>query len=83
MHSKGIVCGDVKPHNFAMGLGRKARIVHLFDFGHAAFFMNPATNEHIPFRRGRLYGGTTRYVSVAAHLTHGEHHARNVPVTSS
>ncbi|KAI0719776.1 kinase-like protein [Cerioporus squamosus] len=54
IHSRGIISGDVKPHNFAMGIGSKARIVQLFDFGQAAFYVDPATNEHIPFRYGRL-----------------------------
>ncbi|RPD61798.1 kinase-like protein [Lentinus tigrinus ALCF2SS1-7] len=70
VHSRGIISGDIKPQNYAMGIGNKCRIVHLLDFGHAAFFINPATNEHIPFHTERLASGTVRYACMAAHLGH-------------
>ncbi|KAI0719778.1 kinase-like protein [Cerioporus squamosus] len=71
IHSRGIVSGDIKPQNFAMGSYSNARTVYLFDFSNAELFINPSTGAHIPFRVGRLTpAGTTRYASVAAHKAH-------------
>lgn len=72
IHSRGVVSGDVKPQNFAMGTGDKVHILHIFDFSHAQLFIDPCTGKHIPFRNGRNTFGTPRYASVAAHLDHGE-----------
>ncbi|KAI0676275.1 kinase-like protein [Trametes maxima] len=70
LHSRGVVCCDVKPHNFAMGMGKKAAIVHLFDFGHSKMYVDHQTGEHIPFQPERHAVGTIRYASVAAHDKH-------------
>ncbi|KAI0676289.1 kinase-like protein [Trametes maxima] len=67
LHSRGVVCCDVKPHNFAMGMGKTAGTVHLFDFGHSRMYIDQKTGEHIPFYPVRHATGTIRYASVAAH----------------
>ena len=72
LHSRGLVHGDVKPHNFAMGTGTRSGIVHLFDLEHARMYIDPATGEHIPNSGRRHATGTVRYASIAAHLSHGE-----------
>ncbi|KAI0761252.1 kinase-like domain-containing protein [Trametes elegans] len=71
LHSRGIVGCDIKPHNFAMGDGENAQIVHMFDFGLAKTYLDPATGKHIPFSQGRRHAiGAVRYASVAAHNQH-------------
>ncbi|RPD61796.1 kinase-like protein [Lentinus tigrinus ALCF2SS1-7] len=70
IHSRGIISGDIKPHNFALGSYDKTRTLHLFDFSHAQLFINPSTGEHIPFSTTRITTGTIRYASVAAHKGH-------------
>ncbi|TFK78508.1 kinase-like protein [Polyporus arcularius HHB13444] len=70
IHSRGVLSGDIKPHNFALGCYHKARILHLFDFSHAQLFIDPSTGAHVPFRIGRNTKGTIRYASVAAHKSH-------------
>ncbi|KAI0641535.1 casein kinase [Trametes meyenii] len=70
LHSRGIVCCDVKPHNIAMGTGRAAGIVHLFDFRHSRMCVDHKKGGHIPFNPARHAVGTIRYASVAAHNQH-------------
>lgn len=72
MHSRGIVMCDVKPQNFAMGVGRAANVVHLLDFGHSALYIDPNTNSQVPPERPRHALGTARYASVAAHMRQGQ-----------
>ncbi|KAG1741524.1 kinase-like domain-containing protein [Suillus paluster] len=62
-HSRGVVLRDVKPENFAMGIGEKSHIVYLFDFGLAKVYVDPSTGAHITFREGRVPVGTARYMS--------------------
>ncbi|OJT07572.1 Casein kinase I isoform alpha [Trametes pubescens] len=68
VHSRGIVVCDVKPQNFAMGVGSAANVVHLLDFGHSALYLDPDNDAHVPTDRRRHALGTARYASVAAHM---------------
>lgn len=72
LHSRGVVSCDVKPHNFAMGLGNNMDIVHMFDYSSARpYLCLPDMSEHIPFSStGRHVIGTVRYASLAAHKSH-------------
>ncbi|KAI0321750.1 kinase-like domain-containing protein [Amylostereum chailletii] len=63
VHSRNLIIRDVKPENFAMGLGEDASTVYLFDFGLAKLFEDPVTGKHIPYREGRDGMGTPRYCS--------------------
>ncbi|KAG2742431.1 kinase-like protein [Suillus brevipes Sb2] len=68
VHSRGLVLRDIKPENFAMGIGEKSRIVYLFDFGLAKLYVDPSTGAHIPYREGRIALGTMRYSSYNVHF---------------
>eukprot|EP00291_Cryptomonas_curvata_P005396 CAMPEP_0172188422 /NCGR_PEP_ID=MMETSP1050-20130122/21920_1 /TAXON_ID=233186 /ORGANISM="Cryptomonas curvata, Strain CCAP979/52" /LENGTH=351 /DNA_ID=CAMNT_0012862925 /DNA_START=122 /DNA_END=1173 /DNA_ORIENTATION=+ len=68
VHSKGFLHRDVKPDNFLMGVNRKAHQVYLIDFGLSKRFVDPKTNQHIPYRTGKSLTGTARYASVNTHL---------------
>ena len=68
MHAKYYVHRDIKPDNFLMGIGDKARTVHLIDFGLAKKYKDPKTQEHMPFRDQKSLTGTARYASINAHL---------------
>ncbi|GLT52869.1 hypothetical protein SLA2020_261820 [Shorea laevis] len=67
VHSKGFLHRDVKPDNFLMGLGRKAILVYIIDFGLAKRYQDPATNRHILYREKKNLTGTARYASCNTH----------------
>ena len=68
VHSKSFLHRDVKPDNFLMGANRKAHQVYLIDFGLSKRYVEPRTNQHIPYRTGKSLTGTARYASVNTHL---------------
>ena len=61
LHSKGIIHGDVKPHNLCMGINSKSNQLYLIDFGLARFF-NLDTPEVIS-----KFEGTAIFAPIAAH----------------
>lgn len=68
MHAKNFLHRDIKPDNFIIGLGRKANLVHVIDYGLAKKYRDPRTNQHIPIREGKSLTGTARYASVSTHV---------------
>lgn len=79
LHSKLFIHRDMKPDNFVIGLGKKANIIHLIDFGLSKRYRNPITKSHIPFslsfilltpsyRENKSLTGTPRYASLGNHL---------------
>ncbi|KAG1889966.1 CK1 family protein kinase [Suillus subluteus] len=67
-HSRGVILRDIKPKNFAMGVGEKSHIVYLFDFGLAKLYVDPSTGAHIPYREERVALGTMPYSSYNVHF---------------
>jgi casein kinase 1 len=67
-HSKNFLHRDIKPDNFLIGIGKKANMVYVIDFGLAKKYRDAKTQQHIPYREGKNLTGTARYVSVNTHL---------------
>lgn len=68
LHSRSFVHRDMKPDNFLIGLGPRANIVNMIDFGLAKKYRDPKTKVHIPIREGKSFTGTARYASINTHL---------------
>mmetsp|Transcript_16975 Transcript_16975/g.48248 ORF Transcript_16975/g.48248 Transcript_16975/m.48248 type:complete len:355 (+) Transcript_16975:2-1066(+) len=68
LHSKGYIHRDMKPDNFVIGLGDKANLVHLIDYGLAKRYREAGTYRHISYREGKNLTGTARYASLNTHL---------------
>lgn len=64
LHSKSIIHRDIKPENFLMGLGDKAHIIYLIDFGLSEFYYDEG--QHAMQMKDSLTG-TARYASINAH----------------
>ncbi|CAF1591150.1 unnamed protein product, partial [Didymodactylos carnosus] len=57
LHNRSIIHRDLKPENFLLGLGKKAHVVHLIDFGLCKNYRHPLTFDHIAFRTGKTLTG--------------------------
>jgi serine/threonine protein kinase len=68
MHTKKFIHRDIKPDNFAVGLGTRNNIIYIFDFGLAKQYKNPSTRKHIAYRDNKTLTGTVRYASLNTQL---------------
>lgn len=64
LHSKSIIHRDIKPENFMIGVGPRAHIVYLIDFGLSEAFYDEG--QHAMQMKDSLTG-TARYASINAH----------------
>ena len=64
-HSYGLVHRDIKPSNFLIQNKKNSPLV-LIDFGISKKHIDPSTNKPYPFKKEKIFAGTTRYASIAA-----------------
>jgi serine/threonine protein kinase len=68
MHSCNFLHRDLKPNNIAVGVGQKAGIVYLIDFGLSKQFRDPNTHMHIPYINMHGLTGTAVFASIHSHI---------------
>eukprot|EP00928_Gymnodinium_smaydae_P095473 TRINITY_DN8222_c1_g1_i5.p1 TRINITY_DN8222_c1_g1~~TRINITY_DN8222_c1_g1_i5.p1 ORF type:complete len:345 (+),score=49.91 TRINITY_DN8222_c1_g1_i5:143-1036(+) len=67
VHNKGLVHRNIKPSHFAIGLGAKADVVHLIDFGFAKHVCESKARTYLHRAELPKVVGTLRYMSMNAH----------------
>lgn len=67
VHEKNFLHRDIKPDNFAFGVGKQANVVYILDFGLSKKFKSSRTGQHIAYREGKSLTGTARYASINSH----------------
>ncbi|KAG5547173.1 hypothetical protein RHGRI_013000 [Rhododendron griersonianum] len=82
VHSRSFLHRDIKPDNFLMGLGRRAKQVYIIDFGLAKKYRDIKTHQHVPYSLvTSLVGGSLPWQGVKAGTKEQKHekiHARKV-----
>jgi serine/threonine protein kinase len=66
LHNVGYLHRDLKPENIMMGVGKKAGIVNLIDFGLTKRYREPVSGKHIEKEPNKGVFGTQRYLSKSA-----------------
>lgn len=67
-HSKSFIHRDIKPDNFAIGIGPNANLIYIIDYGLAKRYKDPHTKKHIPYITNKRLTGTARYSSINTHM---------------
>jgi casein kinase 1/casein kinase 1 epsilon len=57
----------MKPDNFVVGFGQKAKKIYMIDFGLAKRYLLKDGN-HIPYKDNKNLTGTARFASLNTHL---------------
>lgn len=67
IHDNLYIHRDLKPNNFAIGVGTRLNVVYLIDFGLGITYKDKLTGTHIVFKDKKEIVGTIRFASVNAH----------------
>eukprot|EP00826_Nyctotherus_ovalis_P066311 TRINITY_DN9790_c0_g3_i2.p1 TRINITY_DN9790_c0_g3~~TRINITY_DN9790_c0_g3_i2.p1 ORF type:complete len:199 (+),score=20.09 TRINITY_DN9790_c0_g3_i2:339-935(+) len=67
LHGRFYIHRDIKPQNMAIGTGKRANTIYLFDFGLVKRYFDARTQRHISYRVNKKFTGTVRYASLNAH----------------
>ncbi|KAM5221092.1 casein kinase I-like [Ctenodactylus gundi] len=67
LHSKSFIHRDLKPDNFAIGIGKNSDMVFLIDYGLAKQYIDPNTGQHIPYRDDKLLNAAAPFASINTH----------------
>ncbi|KAF8219575.1 putative casein kinase I [Tricholoma matsutake] len=68
MHARNFLHRDLKPNNIAVGVGQKASVVYLIDFGLSKQFRDPNTHMHILYINMCGLTGTAVFTSIHSHI---------------
>jgi serine/threonine protein kinase len=68
IHDNFMIHRDIKPENLAVGLGKRANIIYLFDFGLVKQYRSPATKRYISYKYNKQFVGSLRYANFNTHL---------------
>lgn len=74
MHKMNYIHRDVKPANFAIGIGNNRNKLFLIDLGLAKLYRNPNTHQHFNFTENNDLTGTAKFASLTA--MHGNEQSR-------
>lgn len=54
IHHRNFINRDIKPENFALGIGKRANVIYVLDFGLAKRYRDPKTKKHIPYCENKV-----------------------------
>ncbi|KAM5221091.1 casein kinase I-like [Ctenodactylus gundi] len=68
LHSKSLIHRDLKPDNFAIGIGKNSDTVFLIDYGLAKQYIDSETGQHMPYRDDITLNVIAPFASINTHL---------------
>uniref|UniRef100_A0AC35U512 Non-specific serine/threonine protein kinase n=1 Tax=Rhabditophanes sp. KR3021 TaxID=114890 RepID=A0AC35U512_9BILA len=67
LHNHDYLHRDLKPDNFLTGVGPKANIIYMIDFGLAKRYRELPNYKHLVYKTAKSLTGTARYASMNTH----------------